>query len=385
MNVNRVRHLENALSHFEKSQSATDAQRVSIESHLRAYSRAHKNKLTQVDKIWLSDKFKDIYRWRALLDHFTAAPVTIPNRLRTYFSNQSWRSYLESKTLPEWTRVSMPQVLFERLAKHFGKDKALEIGTVWNEKAPSFIRVNALVSNRERVLTLLSSKKISVEECRHSKIGLRITRATDLENLRDVGEINLFDLQDESCQIAALQVGVKPGDKVLDFCCGSGGKSLVFGPSLHGKGHLYLHDVNSRYLSQAKVKLKNAGIKNYTCFSSPTDLLRYKRTMDWVLVDAPSTGSGQFRRYPERKWMYSQEDLEEAIGKQKEIFSSALKYLKKKGKIVYSVSSILPEEGIEQVGYFCNTHKLYLSAEPVHSLPESHGMDGFFTAVLERH
>lgn len=385
MNVNRVRHLENAIVHFETGTSSSDCARLSIESHLRAYSRAHKKKLSEADKIWISDKFKDMHRWRALVDHFTEEPKTVSNRLRTYFSNQSWRSYSESKTLPEWTRVSMPQVLFERLSKSFGKQKAIEIGSVWNEKSPSFLRINPLISTRERVSALLSSKKISVEDCRHSKIGLRLTRAGELENLRDLTE-RIFDLQDESCQLAGQQVDVKPGDNVLDFCSGSGGKSLVFGPALQGKGHLYLHDINSRYLTQAKIRLRSAGIKNYSCLSSDSCDLgnRLKRTMDWVLVDAPCTGSGQFRRYPERKWLFSEDSLYDSVEKQRIIFAEAVKYLKKSGKIVFCVSSILPEECIEQVKYFCNEHKLYLTNEPVHSLPESHGMDGFFTAVLEK-
>jgi len=380
MNVNRVRHLENALLHFERNQNSTELQQVSIESHLRAYWRAHKKKLSETDKVWLSDKFKDIYRWRGLVDHFTGEPVSVSKRLRTYFSNDSWRSYSDSKTLPEWTRVSMPQSLFERLSSNFGKEKSLEIGKVWNEKAPSFIRVNPLISTRERAMNLLSAKKISAEECRHSALGLRLTRIPETEDLKDLAE-QVFVFQDESCQIAGQQVDVKPGDNVLDFCCGSGGKALVFGPSLRGKGHLYLNDVNARFLIKAKQNLSRAGVKNFSVLAGESKL---QRTMDWVLVDAPSSGSGQFRRYPERKWLFSEKRLNESVEKQREIFQAALRYLKKKGKIVYSVSSILPEEGLEQVKHLCSVHKLYLSSAPVHSLPESHGMDGFFTAVLER-
>ena len=384
MNVNRVRHLENAISHSDRNNSISDLPRVSIDSHLRSYYRAHKTKITNEDKEWLSSKFKDIFKWRGLIQHFTKEPADVSGQLRTYFGNHTWRSYTNSKAIPEHTRLSMPEPLYRQLLKHHGKEKSADIGNLWNEKAPTFLRVNPLVDDRDRVVKFLSSKGISVDKTETSPLGLRMSRSEKLESLPELAD-HVFDMQDESCQIVGMQVAVKPGDKVIDYCCGSGGKSLVFGPSLQGKGHLYLHDVNGRYLTQAKKKMRAARIKNFSALVAgcpQTDLLR--RRMDWVLVDAPSTGSGQYRRYPDRKWLFSDELLESTVETQRMIFKEALRYLKKSGKIVYSTASIFPEENLEQVKYFCNQHGLYLTQEPVHSLPQSHGMDGFFCAVLER-
>ena len=384
MNVNRVRHLENAISHFDRLSGRQECAKMSIDSHLRAYFRAHKMKLDQSDKEWLSEKFKDLYRWKGLITHFMQGTASPSNFLRVYFGNTNWRAYANSRTLAGNICSSMPEELFKRLTHCFGKDKALDIGKVWNESSVTFLRVNPLVDDRERVYKFLASKGISVEKSNVNAIGLRITRSDILPSLKELKE-HSFDIQDESCQMVGLQIDCNPGDKVLDFCCGSGGKSLVFGPQLKGKGHLFLHDVNEFYLKQAKRKLYNAKIRNFSCLTTGSPQLdSLKRKMDWILVDVPSTGSGQFRRYPERKWLYSDESLQKHIADQREIFKRALTYLSRKGKIVYSTSSILPDENMEQVKHFCESHKLYLVKEPVFSLPQSHGMDGFFSAVLER-
>jgi 16S rRNA (cytosine967-C5)-methyltransferase len=383
MNVNRVRHLENALNHFERSQTLAETSLVSIDSHLRSYFRAHKGKVLPRDREWISEKFKDIYRWRSLVDHFSLSDKSVANRLRTYFGNQSWRSYSDSKTLPEHIRVSIPESLYSRLSNHYGKAKSLDIGRIWNEPSSTYLRVNSLIEDRERLLKALTSRGVCVEKTAVSELGLKVTHAEDLSNSPEL-EDHACGFQDESCQIIGLQVDVKPGEKVLDYCAGSGGKSLVFGPKLKGKGHLFLHDVNDRYLIQARHKLKGAGLKNFTCLSPDSiQLKKLKGMVDWILVDPPSTGSGHYRRYPDRKWLYSDNLLNEKILNQRDIFQNALRYLKRGGKIVYATSSILPEENAEQIKYFCDKHKLFLSSEPVYSLPQSRGMDGFFCAVLE--
>ncbi|KAL8450430.1 hypothetical protein Emed_002518 [Eimeria media] len=146
-----------------------------------------------------------------------------------------------------------------------------------------------------------------------------------------------FEIQDEASQLAALKVAAKPGDKVLDYCAGSGGKTLAFGPRMENKGKIYLHD---------------------------------------VVCDVPCTGTGALRRSPEMKWKYEDDKLMDFVALQRHIFSSALQYVKPKtGKIVYITCSILDEENVQQAKFFCQQHGLVLTEPPFHSLPTSHGMD----------
>jgi 16S rRNA (cytosine967-C5)-methyltransferase len=389
MNVARVRHLENAIVHFERTLAGASPGKMSLDSHLRVYHAAHKRQLSRDDKEWLSDKFKDIYRWKSLLEHFSSEPKSTVSLLRAYFGTANWRGYANSKTLPDQTRLSLPLSLLEALSKQYGKEKAREVATIYNEKPTVYLRVNPLVSSREEIIKIINTAGIAAEPSINSHVGIKVSRSPKLLDLSILDD-HACEFQDESCQvigtrIASLISGSSPRIrpvKILDFCSGSGGKSLVFGPTLQGKGHIFLHDINPRYLQQARMKMKAAKIPNFTIIASEENRLRGK--MDYVLVDAPSTGSGQFRRYPERKWMFTDDSLTSSVQRQRDIFKQALKYLRGDGKIIYSVSSILSPETWEQVKYFCETHKLFLSYEPVHSLPVSHGMDGFFCAIMER-
>jgi 16S rRNA C967 or C1407 C5-methylase (RsmB/RsmF family) len=282
--------------------------------------------------------------------------------------------------LPDHTRLSIPEELFNTLSKQYGKEKTRVIASIYNEKPSTFLRVNRLVETRDNVLKNLSARGITAEPASTSDIGIKISRTPKLLTVPDLLE-HACEIQDESCQIVGRQVD--SGGLILDYCAGSGGKSLVFAPDMNGKGHLYLHDINQRYLQQARSKLRSAKIRNFTIFPNNVDP-RLKKKMDWIIVDPPSTGSGQFRRYPDRKWLFTDGFLNACILQQRKIFNDALKYLKKDGKIMYTVSSIIGAETWGQVEFFCHHHGLYLSYEPVHSLPVSHGMDGFFCATLER-
>jgi 16S rRNA C967 or C1407 C5-methylase (RsmB/RsmF family) len=113
-------------------------------------------------------------------------------------------------------------------------------------------------------------------------------------------------------------------------------------------------------------------------------LNRLKKKMDWVLVDAPCSGTGTLRRNPDMKWKLQPEDVERLVGQQRVIFEKALSYLAPEGRIVYATCSILPEENRQQVEHFMRVYGLMLEDEPFYSLPERGGMDGFFGAVLKR-
>ena len=231
-------------------------------------------------------------------------------------------------------------------------------------------------------MSTLHTIQVPVEKCVGSPLGLMVAEKTRLLSLPEYKE-GLFEIQDESSQIIAQQVDVRPGEKVLDFCGGSGGKSLAFGPQMQNLGVIYVHDVRDSMLRQAKLRLRRAGVKNYMLLHPRHPYLgRILRKCDWVLVDAPCTGSGTYRRNPEQKWSYSDELLWKYVAQQREIFADALRFVKPGGTIVYATCSILDEENIDQVKYFCAAHGIYLTTEPVHALPQSRSLDGFFCACL---
>lgn len=397
MNATRVRHLENALIHFDHLSSSSHQP---LDLFLRQYFAAHvrappalpahgdgrggrRINLNDADKAWVTAHMYEILRWKGLLDYVSPPPNTWPNRLRTYASSDRWRSHTLNSSLPSHVRCSFPESLFRRMETSFGTKKAMDICFVLNESHHTYLRVNPLRCSRDLLYKYLSNKEVAVEKCLYSHLGLRIV---DHQRLLDLPEYKqgLLEMQNEASQLVALKVHCKPGEKVLDYCAGSGGKSLVYGTLMENKGKLYLHDIRPHMLAQAKIRMKRAGIRNFHLLH-PTDRLHpfLKQKMDWVVVDVPSSCTGALRRNPDRKWNYTDKELYDLIDIQRDIFQKALEYMNPEGKIMYSTCSVLDEENVQQVTYFCEKHGLCLSYPPFHALPQSKGMDGFFCAVFE--
>lgn len=382
MNANRVRYLENALHLFEHSRK-TDTPHLPLDLFLRRYFQAHKF-LDEKDRAWISSTTYEVYRWRGLVDHLTPAPHTWVNRLRTFFTSDRWRSQTQNKKLPHHVRCSFPKELYARLEGSLGTKAAFEVCNVQNEAAMTFLRVNTAKAPRDKVYAFLSANSVPVEKTLASKTGLLLTTKQKLLDLPEY-KLGYFEIQDESSQLIAQQVDAQPGDLVMDFCAGSGGKTLCIAPPMMNRGHVYLHDNRDTVLFDARARMRRAGIKNYTLLPPGHPLmLKLRGRMDWVLVDAPCSQTGALRRNPDMKWTYSDDRLWKWVANQREIFETSLKYLKDSGKIVYATCSTLEEENAHQVRFFCERFGLYLSQPPLHALPQSKGMDGFFCAVMER-
>ena len=193
----------------------------------------------------------------------------------------------------------------------------------------------------------------------------------------------LFEVQDEGSQLVADLVNPKPQDHVLDFCAGSGGKTLGFAHKLKGTGQIYLYDNRPQALSQAKKRLQRAGIQNAQIITQEKQWASLIGKMDWILLDVPCSGSGTIRRNSDMKWKFCPQQLQDLIAEQRKIFERALLYLKKEGKIVYSTCSLFQEENADQIEYFQKHFPIELVQEPSSWLPQKGGMDGFFAAVCK--
>ena len=133
-----------------------------------------------------------------------------------------------------------------------------------------------------------------------------------------------------------------------------------------GKGQIYLHDIRSFALQEARKRLKRAGIQNYQILEPDSShLSKLKKKMDWVLVDAPCSGTGTLRRNPDMKWKFNEEMLTRLKGQQRMIFEKALSFLKGEGRIVYATCSLLREENQDQVDHFLSTYSLTIEGSPL--------------------
>ncbi len=345
------------------------------------YFRAHKA-LGSKDRKFIAETSYKMIRWLGLIDYFITADKNWESRLESV-KQLNLEQALEQQHIPIHIRASFPKVLFTQLVKDFGEAKAFEIGVKSNQRAPLTIRINEQKITREMFL-----ERFKVEwdltECNHSSTGATLKDHLNLFRSEAFKE-GLFEVQDEASQLTAQLVEAKPQQKVLDFCCGSGGKSLAFAPGMKNSGCIFAHDIRLGILKQAKKRFKRAGVQNYQIVEpQSTQLKQLKQNMDWVLVDAPCSGSGTYRRNPDLKWKFSEEMLTSITQQQREIFDEAIQYLKPKGYIVYATCSLLKRENEEQVQFFMEKYKLKLASNPLNSSQELDTMDGFYGAVLCR-
>ena len=316
----------------------------------------------------------------SLLDYLSPEP-SWENRYRFYHEKKH-EEHLDDSEIPLYIRASYPEELFKRFAATYGEEKAFEICLNSNQRANTTVRVNRLKTDRE---TLYNKWKDHhpVALCTKAANGIIFKEKINFSALPEYLE-GLFEVQDEGSQLLSELVQPKPGEQVLDYCSGAGGKTLAFAPQMQGKGQIYLHDVRSHILLEAKKRLKRAGIQNAQFLEDDSSILKkLKKKMDWVLVAVPCSGTGTMRRNPDGKWRFKDEMLNKLLGQQRQIFEKALSFLKANGKIVYATCSVLREENEDQIDHFCKTYNLVLDGEPLKILPGEEGMDGFFGAVMK--
>lgn len=363
------KHAEILLNSFLSSNKPLDLS-------LSHYFRSNKN-LGASDRREIGETLYGILRWKSLIDHFAPLdPIA-------FYRAIDWDRILKDKAVPPAAKLGLPEFLYTRFKTHFGEEKTEELGRILNEQAPTTLRVNLLKISREELLQKLA-QKFSCSPCSLSKAGIQVHKREPLFALPEFKE-GLFEIQDEGSQLISQLMEAKPGDCVLDYCSGSGGKTLGFAPSMQGKGQIYLHDIRPSALLEARKRLKRAGVQNAQCLLP--DHVQLKKLIgkcDWVLIDVPCSGTGTLRRNPDQKWKIDAPLIEKFILEQREIAKKVIPYLKGSGRLVYATCSLLPEENQSQVDYFLQHLPLRLDKEPLLLPPVSRGMDGFFCAVFKK-
>ncbi|MFN5122268.1 MAG: RsmB/NOP family class I SAM-dependent RNA methyltransferase, partial [Bradyrhizobium sp.] len=322
---------------------------------------------------------------------------------------------LASRTLsdaPAHVAGDYPDWLDPHLAKVFGDDRVAE-ATAMASRAPLDLRVNTLKGKREKVLPRLSH--LGARETPWSPLGLRIELGADARNPGIHAEEDFIkgaiEVQDEGSQLAALFAAAKPGEQVIDLCAGAGGKTLAIAAQMQGKGRLIATDSDKRQLAPIHERLSRAGVHNCdvrTPRGEEEVLSDIKASADLVLIDAPCTGTGTWRRNPDAKWRMRPGALEVRLKDQAEVLERAVPLVKAGGRIAYITCSVLAEENGEQVKAFIARHPEFsvqppeqtasvlwdkaevfteaalLSAEGLLMTPRRTGTDGFFVAVLKK-
>jgi len=311
---------------------------------------------------------------------------------------------LVHRGMPVWVRCEFPEWMTAQLESVFGPELEREMAAL-SDPAPVDLRVNTLKATRAEARAALAAEGLAAEPTRLSPIGLRLPARTAL-GAQDSFRAGLVEVQDEGSQIAALLVGAKPGEAVVDYCAGAGGKTLALAAAMQNKGRLAALDIDKKRSERAAERLRRAGVFNTArhVLTGETDpwIKRRLASFDRVLVDAPCTGSGTWRRNPDARWRLAPADLDRLVERQAAILASAARLVKKGGRLVYATCSLLAAENEEQVAKFAAAHpdftvvpirQAWVESMPgdcpaagdfLRLTPARHGTDGFFVAAMMR-
>lgn len=309
---------------------------------------------------------------------------------------------LVDPAMPEAVRLGVPDWLLPRLAARFGDHLAVEMGAL-DRPAPTDLRANLLKATREEARAALAAEGIATVPTPFSPWGLRAEGRPPV-TAGAAFRAGLVEIQDEGSQLVAAMLDARPGMRVCDFCAGAAGKTLALAAAMANRGQIVAADVSAARLAAAARRLRRAGVSNVErrlIEPGAKWLKRAAGSFDRVLVDAPCTGTGTWRRRPDARLRLAEADLDDLVRKQSVILERAAGLVKPGGVLVYATCSVLAEENEAQVDGFLSRvagfavlpleavrarTRLALPGEgPYLSLtPARHGTDGFFAAALVR-
>ena len=316
-------------------------------------------------------------------------------------------------TAPPHVRADVPEWIWPAFENNFADDAVAE-GAGLAERPPLDVRVNTLKSDRDSAMDKLNEYKPVVPPT--SPVALRFPApqgAGRLPNIQSdvaylTGEV---EIQDEGSQIVSLLIDAKPGEQVLDYCAGGGGKTLAMAATMRNAGTIHAYDIDKRRLAPLVARAQRAGA---TCVEihmpakgvRPDSLAALEGRMDRVVIDAPCTGTGTWRRKPDAKWRLTPEALERRNAEQRQVLDEASVYVRPGGFLFYITCSVIAEENEAQVYDFLERAPVFalVSAGEVYEdtfgtdgpkpwsedgltvtlTPASTQTDGFFFSVMER-
>lgn len=307
----------------------------------------------------------------------------IPKRLKEIIETLQ-ASSMEKEQWPVW---------FEQKIHHVYKNDAKDLLDSLKERAHPVLALDRRHVDLEQLQAALASQGVQSQSSKLVEGALVVLDANfSFAKLPKAMKEHVW-LMDEGSQIAALCIAAKPGESVLDLCAGAG--------------------VKTRYLMQTGATLTACDTSQKRLFCKPIERVKYvvadgtnppfkEASMDWILIDAPCSGTGTLRRAPDVLARLKPEELENHVKTQRALVQNAAPLLKKGGHLVYVTCSILPEENQDMLGFIKETlpnlrpvplqdlwhSKVHVQLEgktnAIQLLPSKQGCDGFFVAAFER-
>lgn len=348
-----------------------------------------------------------VFDWDMLVEDITTAFATDKFAPEPLTDDEIVRLYAKESLAdaPDHVRADVPEWLVGQLKKAFGDtwiEEAIQFGT----RPPLDMRVNTLSTAADRAVKSL--KRFSPEPTAIASSGLRIDSGsgdvrTPNVQIDESYQKGWIEIQDEGSQIVSALSGASEGDSVLDLCAGAGGKTLALAAQMRNRGQIFSYDIDYGRLAPIYERVKRAQAHNVQ-IRKPEDgsLDNLEDAMTHVFVDAPCTGTGTWRRHPDSKWRLTKEQLEKRAQEQRGVLNSAVKYVKRGGRLIYVTCSILPAENDEQISWFLGAHEGFKVADAAENwatiypeidaprftkygavlTPKSTKTDGFYISIL---
>ena len=299
-------------------------------------------------------------------------------------------------------RYSFQDWMIQEWDKYFGSSELDSLCSTLNMQAPMTIRVNTIKTTVEECQRKMMVEGVETEKTQYSPFGLQLKKRINVFQLQSFKD-GLFEVQDEGSQLLALLVDPKPKSKVLDACAGAGGKALAMASIMNNRGEIFAFDIHSTRLEELKKRIRRSGVDSIRTKAIHENEVAegFIGAADFVLVDAPCTGTGTIRRNPGMKWSVTPRMVSELSKKQLSILSLNSQYVKVGGRLVYATCSLIKDENENVVEQFLNKEKNFELINPssilerynlagmtdskyFQLLPHRYNTDGFFAAVMRR-
>ncbi|MGN1063072.1 MAG: RsmB/NOP family class I SAM-dependent RNA methyltransferase [Alphaproteobacteria bacterium] len=337
---------------------------------LNAYTRTHRY-IGSKDRRQLSDIVWGYLRARARLA-YEFPNGDISQKIEAVLSGRYTPQYRPTGA-SDWVAWEVPEWLPAHLEQPAAELSAL-LGT-----APTVLRANG---NRNHIAAEMNKEGFCVTPTRLSPWGLI------LQNRRNLSTCTAYrqgrvEVQDEGSQMVALETAIRAGDTVLDYCAGAGGKTLAFAQMMQGQGSIVAHDISARSLKELEKRAERAhiGIIQTKPILKESD---FPDGFSHVVVDAPCSGTGTWRRCPDARWKLTPALLADIVRRQADILHKASHFVRPHGYLSYMTCSLLSDENTAQTEAFLATHPHFTCIRRRQFSPALTGTDGLFIAVLQR-
>jgi len=300
-------------------------------------------------------------------------------------------------------KYSHPAWLVERWAGQFGAAEAIKICQVNNSPAPNTVRTNTLKITRDALMERLAGKGVTATRTAFAPEGLNLEGAGGLRGFPPFEE-GLFQVQDESSMLVGHALGPAPGSLVIDAAAAPGGKSTHLAQLMADRGTVLAFDIHPHKIKLIEENCIRLGIGCVRPVLADARGLaeEFAGRADFVLLDAPCTGTGVIRRRPDLRWRKTPGQLPGILDLQRQMLESVARCVRPGGVLVYSTCSVLDEENRGQLSGFLESHQDFTAEDLAPFLPPGladgealargwlqlyphrHGSDGFFIARLRR-